>query len=402
MLLLLWVVWYRLLAFATLGFAAPVSVATVPAPFTPITPAEFITMADQGQVVLTEEVKHDNKPVTVKITTNELIVVPQTRRTTKAGYLSFDDVYGVQSGTNRRGQPMVEVYALLHRGKKRVDRIVPMACQSTEQAQRIVTTIRAVLAGVEPGAELPRRHLLVLVNPFGGTRKAPKIYENTLVPMFTRAALSHDVVNTTHQGHAKELMQGLDLDKYDGVVCVSGDGLLNEAVNGLMSRDDGDRARQMPLGLVPAGSGNGLCKCIATNTPEEAAHNIIKGNTAPMDLVRIEQQGAPANYSFLQVSLGLLADVDIESERLLSWFMTPEAAKHVGAPCVKYAKVKAVRFESAQNRGILNVDGEVIETKETQLSAVPGAVKLMVPAGLQQPDWDISRLPEGGMNVHNL
>lgn len=33
---------------------------------------------------------------------------------------------------------------------------------------------------------------------------------------------------TKHQLHAKEVVQSLDLAKYDGIVCVSGDGVLVE------------------------------------------------------------------------------------------------------------------------------------------------------------------------------
>lgn len=33
---------------------------------------------------------------------------------------------------------------------------------------------------------------------------------------------------TEHQLHAKKVVHGLDLSKYDGIVCVSGDGILVE------------------------------------------------------------------------------------------------------------------------------------------------------------------------------
>lgn len=36
------------------------------------------------------------------------------------------------------------------------------------------------------------------------------------------------LVETKYQLHAKEVAQALDLTKYDGIVCVSGDGILVE------------------------------------------------------------------------------------------------------------------------------------------------------------------------------
>lgn len=48
-------------------------------------------------------------------------------------------------------------------------------------------------------------------------------------------------------------MQSLDLSKYDGIATISGDGLLNEVVTGLLQRDDWQRARHMPVGIIPGG-----------------------------------------------------------------------------------------------------------------------------------------------------
>ena len=47
----------------------------------------------------------------------------------------------------------------------------------------------------------------------------------------------------------------------DGLVIVSGDGLIYEAINGLMARQDGPAAiLALPIGVIPAGSGNALAK----------------------------------------------------------------------------------------------------------------------------------------------
>eukprot|EP00043_Microstomoeca_roanoka_P004362 m.49181 g.49181 ORF g.49181 m.49181 type:complete len:493 (+) comp12454_c1_seq1:83-1561(+) len=486
----LFYLWYRLLSSCLLAVSRTSA--------TTSTDAE--AMAEQ--VLLSAEVKHDGKPVTLKITTSELMVVPQVRRSTKAGYLSMDDVYGVKL-LHRHGSYHVEVYALFSKGSKRIERTVLFECDKKEPAERIVKTIKAVLANVSVDDELPRRHLLILINPFGGTKKAPKVYDRTLKRMFARAGLSHEVLHTTHRGHATEVAQHLDLTKYDGLCCVSGDGLLNEVVNGIMSRPDWQEAAKMPLGLIPAGSGNGLAQTIRTPNPTEAAFNVIKGNVAPLDLIRLEQEGIDPFFGFLQTHIGLLADVDIESERfrwagparftmsglqrilalrkystkvwylpahqvedpdsegvrmeefpeephaqgwklfdgkvvsmlacnvawasdeflispysslhdgcidfmildettssgnLLSWFLTPEAANHIGCPQVKYIKVKALRFEPQEERGILNMDGEVIKNTTTHMSIVPRVLRLMVPRDLKQPDFDASQLPPHGLN----
>jgi sphingosine kinase len=69
--------------------------------------------------------------------------------------------------------------------------------------------------------------------------------------------------HTTHEGHAGEVVAALDPGSVDGVVCVSGDGLVNEVLNGLLRRDDDPRAHQLPVGHVPAGSGNAIAKSLS-------------------------------------------------------------------------------------------------------------------------------------------
>ncbi len=54
----------------------------------------------------------------------------------------------------------------------------------------------------------------------------------------------------------------MDLKLWDGIVIVSGDGLIFEVLNGLMLRDDRDEALKLPLGIIPGGSGNALASAI--------------------------------------------------------------------------------------------------------------------------------------------
>jgi sphingosine kinase len=126
---------------------------------------------------------------------------------------------------------------------------------------------------------------------------------------------------------------------YDALVTVSGDGLLNEILNGLLSRQDWQDAVKLPIGIVPAGepgaiggaeglayprfqaprglagSGNGLSRCIDCTTAPTAVHNLIRMNTQRLDIYRVWQAGKAPSFGFLVLSHGLIADIDIESER---------------------------------------------------------------------------------------
>ncbi|KAG5023286.1 hypothetical protein JHK82_019189 [Glycine max] len=125
-----------------------------------------------------------------------------------------------------------------------------------------------------------------------------------------------DSLETKHQLHAKQVVQSLDFSKYDGIVCVSGDGILVEwVVNGLLQSQDWDTAIKMPLGVVPAGTGNGMAKSLLDSvghpcTVPNAVLAIIRGRNRKLGVAIITQ----GEFRFFS---GLVADIDIESEKYI-------------------------------------------------------------------------------------
>jgi diacylglycerol kinase (ATP) len=94
----------------------------------------------------------------------------------------------------------------------------------------------------------------VIINPISGagadTRAAPRRAE-----MVESAARERDVevsvAFTTKQGHARELGKAAVSASAEAVIVWGGDGTFNETATSLIGTS-------IPLGLVPAGSGNGL------------------------------------------------------------------------------------------------------------------------------------------------
>ncbi|KAK3165635.1 hypothetical protein QOZ80_1AG0035840 [Eleusine coracana subsp. coracana] len=164
----------------------------------------------------------------------------------------------------------------------------------------------------------PKR-LFVFVNPFGGKKCGTKIYETEIRPLFEAANVSITMQETQYQGHAREVASSLDLAEYDGIVCVSGDGVLVEVVNGILQRSDWEEAIKMPIGVVPAGTGNGMAKSLLhaareTYSVGNAVFAIIRGHKQPLDVCTISQ-GETKFFSVLLMTWGLVADIDIESEK---------------------------------------------------------------------------------------
>ncbi|KAG4977928.1 hypothetical protein GLYMA_13G246000v4 [Glycine max] len=134
------------------------------------------------------------------------------------------------------------------------------------------------------------KSLLVFVNPFGGKQSAKKIFAEQVKSLLEDAQIQITVQETKHELHAKEVARSLDITKYHGIVCVSGDGILVEVVNGLLQREDWDTAIKMPLGVVPAGNGMAKSLLDSVGDPCEVANAvlaIIRGSKRPLDVATI-------------------------------------------------------------------------------------------------------------------
>ena len=106
--------------------------------------------------------------------------------------------------------------------------------------------------------------MLVVINPFGGTGTAMRNWR-LCEPIFKMAEsrVTVKILETESAGHAKQQMQKLEIDQFDGVVSVSGDGLFHEIVNGLMGRADWEEIKSnISLGIIPGGTSNGLVKSL--------------------------------------------------------------------------------------------------------------------------------------------
>ncbi|KAJ7201132.1 ATP-NAD kinase-like domain-containing protein [Mycena pura] len=166
----------------------------------------------------------------------------------------------------------------------------------------------------------PRRRFLVVVNPHGGQGKAKALWKGTVEPIFAAAGCAVDVQYTgpvSSPTNAAAIAAGVNLAAYDALVPVSGDGIVNELINGLASRPDARAALRMPIAPIPAGSGNALS--VNVMGPEKvldvayAALNAIKGHPISLDVCSVSQ-GSNRIYSFLSQAFGLMADLDMGTE----------------------------------------------------------------------------------------
>lgn len=95
----------------------------------------------------------------------------------------------------------------------------------------------------------PRR-MLFIVNPKAGTN-LQKQFRDNVDQYLDHKKFEYGIWFTERQGHAAELARKAMEEGYEIIVAVGGDGSINEVASAMVGSDS-------TLGIIPAGSGNGL------------------------------------------------------------------------------------------------------------------------------------------------
>ncbi|GAB4541206.1 MAG: hypothetical protein Tsb0014_32920 [Pleurocapsa sp.] len=239
--------------------------------------------------------------------------------------LSLDDVVGVSLG-EKDGIPclIVNAYPLTSISKfsaqrQRLLKEYWFTCPNSEVRSQWQQAIHNTLQGYPVDAQIVPRRLKILLNPNSGKQQASEIYQE-IRPLLERSYLEFSLVETFSAKDTKDYIANMDLTTTDGLVIIGGDGTVHDVLNALMSRQDRELAIKINIGVIPAGTGNGLCKTLLELSqepydPVSAAFLIAKNKQQSCDIATVEQNGK-LNYSFLSLAWGFISDVDIESEKL--------------------------------------------------------------------------------------
>jgi YegS/Rv2252/BmrU family lipid kinase len=126
-------------------------------------------------------------------------------------------------------------------------------------------------------ADIPdRKRIVFIVNPASGVGRQKGI-EFLIDRYLDTSKFSFSVWYTEKAGHATELSREAVSQGLDAVIAVGGDGTINEIAQGLVGTD-------VALGIVPAGSGNGLSRhLMIPMNPGKALRVLNSYKTARID-----------------------------------------------------------------------------------------------------------------------
>ncbi len=134
-----------------------------------------------------------------------------------------------------------------------------------------------MLTGDDPGAT---RMPLILVNPAAGGGRAARVARDLGTP-------PGRLVMTASRKRMQQFAADAARDGHDRVVVVGGDGSVQDVVNGLLAA-----SVAMPLGIVPAGSGNDLARSLGLPRDSQAALELaLGGHLATIDAGRARGSG---------------------------------------------------------------------------------------------------------------
>lgn len=178
---------------------------------------------------------------------------------------------------------------------------------------------------------------LLVVNP-RATTTSPRVIDVIVHALSNELEL--DVTVTTHKGHGIGLGETALQQELDMVITLGGDGVVNEVVNGILSRGPGP---EVPLlATVPGGSGNVFARTLGLPTDAVEATGMLldrlrDGTTRTVGLGRANDRWFVAN-----AGLGIDAEIiaSMENQR---------KSGHTASPA-RYLRTTLMEFFRSTNR----------------------------------------------------
>lgn len=143
----------------------------------------------------------------------------------------------------------------------------------------------------------PKR-LLIFVNPYGGKGNALYLYDKKVKHLLDLAEIESTLVVTKYANHARDTIEDpmFKVEHFDGIVCVGGDGMFSELMNGLLFRYNRDIILNSRLAQKHSSIGSNKitdCKDNLSNSNQDEQNNVTNkvGKEKRDELLNIKTGG---------------------------------------------------------------------------------------------------------------
>jgi len=155
------------------------------------------------------------------------------------------------------------------------------------------------------------KKLYFLLNPFAGNGNAYNIFK-LVKSILDKEQIEIESYLSQSKGDIERFITNEDLSEFDGICVIGGDGTIHEAIEGLMQSE---KSKYLPLGIIPAGSGNAFAEDLGLRVPLDGLENIIIGDISRIDVMRIKTRHN-INYAVNIIGWGMASNVNILAEKL--------------------------------------------------------------------------------------
>lgn len=206
------------------------------------------------------------------------------------------------------------------------------------------------------------RHFII-VNPISGRGLGEKSIPR-IEAFCIQRGLDYHLVCTERPWHAAELAGQAAREGWDVVVCASGDGTFNEALNGLMqARAAG--FNHTALGMISIGTGNDFAAGVGIPTNlEDSLETLAQGRRRKVDIGKVSGGDFPDGRYFGN-GIGIGFDAAVGFAALQLRFLRGLPAYLVGA-------IQTVFFYYTPPRLKIELDDDVIEQYSLMVSVMNG------------------------------
>lgn len=188
------------------------------------------------------------------------------------------------------------------------------------------------------------KNVLIIANPGSGVGEAPE-HAQTLSDFLSKNYKSKiNLRETTKVGDAKEWAQSAKSEGYDAVICLGGDGTVNEVINGLMLVEN-----PPVFSFVPIGTANDLGRVLGFDmNPSEAIHQFKNLELDVLDIGQVNQQ-----YFMDAVAIGEIPTAIMETDY--------EKKNRLGYLAYVTDAAKAIMANEEKAYEVINSKGEIYQ-----------------------------------------